>query len=127
MLARCESHKGAVRGLQVNPFQSHLVASGGTESEVWLWDLNNLSLPYAPSATKSAKLEDVADLAWNRVVPHILATASTSGHTVIWDLKSRKEALTLMPPSGQRFSISSLAWNPENVFPSSYLIFHLFQ
>lgn len=83
--------------------------------------MNNLTQPYAPSATKSAKLEDITDLAWNRIVPHILATASNSGHTVVWDLKSRKEVLQLSTP-GQRLSMSAIAWNPENVInhPSTW-------
>lgn len=75
--------------------------------------MNNLNQPYAPGANKSAKLEDVTDLAWNRIVPHILAASSNSGYTVVWDLKSRKEVLQLSA-SGQRTSISALAWNPEN-------------
>jgi protein transport protein SEC31 len=79
-----------------------------------LWDLNNLSQPYSPSSTKSNKLEDITDLAWNRIVPHILATASNSGTTVVWDLKSRKEVLQLTAP-GQRVGMSAIAWNPENV------------
>jgi protein transport protein SEC31 len=34
LIARCEAHHGAVRGLQVNPFQPFLVASGATDAEV---------------------------------------------------------------------------------------------
>lgn len=34
LIARCEAHQGPVRGLQVNPFQPFLVASGATDAEV---------------------------------------------------------------------------------------------
>ena len=34
LLSRCEGHHGPVRGLQVNPFQPFLVASGATDAEV---------------------------------------------------------------------------------------------
>lgn len=84
--------------------------------------MNNLSQPYSPSANKSSKLEDITDLAWNRIVPHILATASSSGYTVVWDLKGRKEVLQLAAP-GQRLSTSAIAWNPENVGGSGRVAF----
>lgn len=119
-MKRCEAHHGAVRGLQVNPFQPFLVASGATDAEIWLWDLNNLNQPYSPSASKSSRLEDITDLAWNRLVPHILAASSNSGYTVVWDLKSRKEVLQLSA-NGNRLSTSAIAWNPENVHPCALL------
>lgn len=37
LIARCEAHQGPVRGLQVNPFQPFLVASGATDAEVVRW------------------------------------------------------------------------------------------
>ena len=100
-----------MRGLQVNPFQPFLVASGSVDGEVCLWDLRDLSKPYPPGSSKSQQLEDVTDLAWNLKVPHILATASSNGYTVVWDLKNRKEILQL---TAGRYSISSIAWNPDN-------------
>ena len=33
-MARCEAHQGPVRGLEVNPLQPYLVATGGTNAEV---------------------------------------------------------------------------------------------
>lgn len=33
-MARCEAHQGPVRGVEVNPLQPYLVATGGTNAEV---------------------------------------------------------------------------------------------
>lgn len=89
----------------------HLLASGSINADILLWDLNGLQ-SYPPTGQKSARLEDVSDLAWNCQVPHILATSSANGYTVIWDLKSRKEVIQLCLP-GSRKNVSSIAWNPE--------------
>lgn len=112
LIARKEAHRGPVRGLQANPFQANLVASGATDAEVLLWDLNNTAKTFTPGAAKSQKIEDVTDLAWNCKVGHILATASNNGYVVMWDLKNRKEVIQLACPAGRR-SISSIAWNPD--------------
>lgn len=106
------AHQGGVKGLQVNPFQPYLVASGAINSDILLWDLNSLQ-SYPPSQSKSLRMEDVTDLAWNCQVPHILATSSNNGYTIIWDLKNRKEAIQLCLPGGRK-SVSSIAWNPDN-------------
>lgn len=104
-------HQGAVKGLQVNPISPNLLASGSINAEVLLWDLSSLQ-SYPPTGTKSARLEDVTDLAWNCQVSHILATSSSNGYTVIWDLKSRKEVIQLCLPGGRK-SVSAIAWNPD--------------
>ena len=41
---------GSVRALDFNKFQSNLLASGATESEVLLWDLNNPTNAMAPGS-----------------------------------------------------------------------------
>lgn len=87
--------------------------------KVYIWDLNNPSTPYTPGA-RSAKMDDISTVAWNCQVQHILSTASTNGYTVIWDLRNKKEVMTLAhagqnPVSGRRGSISSIAWHPNIV------------
>ena len=53
-------------------------------------------------------------------MPHILSTSSTSGYTVVWDLRNRKEIMTLAGPGagalgGGRRGIASIAWHPDVV------------
>lgn len=72
--------------------------------------MTNPTKPYTPG-TKSQRLEDITTLAWNRQVAYILATASNNGSTVLWDLRHKKELITLTHPGGRK-PITALAWNP---------------
>lgn len=110
-------HRGAIRGLEFQN-QSNLLASAATDGDIYIWDLNNLSKPYTPG-NKSSRLEDVTCLSWNRQVPHILATGSNNGMTVVWDLKNRREVLQMGNPAGRK-TVTSIAWNPENVIFISF-------
>ena len=64
--------------------------------------------------TRSQRLEDVTSLSWNRQAFYILATGSSNGNTVVWDLRNKTEIIALAHPGGRK-NITSLAWNPENV------------
>jgi protein transport protein SEC31 len=107
-------HSGPVTGLHFNPIDTHLLASGASDGELFIWDLNALTKPYAPGA-RSQRLEDITVLSWNRQFPHILACGSNNGYSIVWDLRHRKEILKLPYPGGRR-PITSIAWNPDAVF-----------
>ncbi|KAJ1341698.1 hypothetical protein BSLG_003719 [Batrachochytrium salamandrivorans] len=110
LLTRHSVHGGPVRGLDFNPLHTNLLASGATDGEISIWDLNTTK-SYAPGA-RSQRLDNVTALSWNRQVPHILASASNSGYTVVWDLRNRKEIIQLSYPGGRK-PVTSLAWNPD--------------
>ena len=76
-----------------------------------IWDLENPTQPY-PAPNRGTRVEDIEAAAWNRKVPHILATASSNGFTSIWDLKASREVLHLKTPDRKR--VSTLAWDPDN-------------
>ncbi|KAF6714353.1 Protein transport protein Sec31A [Oryzias melastigma] len=86
VITESDRHSGPVRALDVNPFQANLVASGGNESEIFIWDMNNFGSPMTPGP-KTQPLEDISCVAWNRQVQHILASASPSGRASVWDLR----------------------------------------
>ncbi|KAI7885775.1 hypothetical protein K492DRAFT_233927 [Lichtheimia hyalospora FSU 10163] len=117
LILRNSTHQGPIRGLDFNSLQSNLLVSAGTNSEVYIWDLTNPTRPYSPGA-RSNKLDEVTSVAWNCQVQHILATSSTTGYTVVWDLRNRKEIMTLAAPGaggmgGGHRGISSIAWHPD--------------
>ncbi|OZJ04890.1 hypothetical protein BZG36_02498 [Bifiguratus adelaidae] len=122
VIMRNQTHTGGVRGLDFNPKQTNLLASAASNAEIFIWDLNNPTKPYSPSDNRSSKLEDITAVAWNRQVQHILATSSTTGYTVVWDLRQRREVIQLSYPAasgggpavGARRSVTAVAWNPEN-------------
>ncbi len=86
MVAQTNHHSGPVRALAVNPFQTNVLASGASESEVFIWDLNNPTQHLTPGQ-KTQPFHDVSAVAWNRAHYHILATTSPDGRNVVWDLR----------------------------------------
>ncbi|XP_058645817.1 protein transport protein Sec31A isoform X2 [Onychostoma macrolepis] len=111
IIAQSEKHTGPVRALDVNSFQSNLVASGGNESEIYIWDLDNLNSPMTPGP-KTQPLEDISCVAWNKQVQHILASASPSGKASVWDLR-KNDLIIKVSDHSNRMHCSGLAWNPE--------------
>ncbi|XP_035792050.1 protein transport protein Sec31A-like isoform X2 [Anopheles albimanus] len=110
LVAQQEKHQGAVRSLDYNPFQHNLVASGASESEIFIWDLNNTAVPMSPGA-KVTPFEDVQGLAWNRQVQHILASVFPS-RCVIWDLR-KNEPIIKLSDTQSRIRWRVAQWHPE--------------
>ncbi|NXL84711.1 SC31A protein, partial [Alectura lathami] len=111
VIAQKDKHTGPVRALDVNIFQTNLVASGANESEIYIWDLNNFATPMTPGA-KTQPLEDISCIAWNRQVQHILASASPSGRATVWDLR-KNEPIIKVSDHSNRMHCSGLAWHPD--------------
>ncbi|KAM3831606.1 protein transport protein Sec31A isoform 3-T4 [Vipera latastei] len=111
MIAQNDKHTGPVRSLDVNLFQTNLVASGANESEIYIWDLNNFATPMTPG-TKTQPPEDISCIAWNRQVQHILASASPSGRATVWDLR-KNEPIIKVSDHSNRMHCSGLEWHPE--------------
>ncbi|XP_073897990.1 protein transport protein Sec31A isoform X12 [Castor canadensis] len=111
VIAQNDKHTGPVRALDVNIFQTNLVASGANESEIYIWDLNNFVTPMTPG-TKTQPPEDTSCIAWNRQVQHILASASPSGRATVWDLR-KNEPIIKVSDHSNRMHCSGLAWHPD--------------
>ncbi|XP_065592728.1 protein transport protein Sec31A isoform X6 [Cyrtonyx montezumae] len=111
IIAQKDKHTGPVRALDVNMFQTNLVASGANESEIYIWDLNNFATPMTPGA-KTQPLEDISCIAWNKQVQHILASASPSGRATVWDLR-KNEPIIKVSDHNNRMHCSGLAWHPD--------------
>ncbi|XP_016011727.1 protein transport protein Sec31A isoform X25 [Rousettus aegyptiacus] len=111
VIAQNDKHTGPVRALDVNIFQTNLVASGANESEIYIWDLNNFAAPMTPGA-KTQPPEDISCIAWNRQVQHILASASPSGRATVWDLR-KNEPIIKVSDHSNRMHCSGLAWHPD--------------
>ncbi|THU95815.1 hypothetical protein K435DRAFT_966241 [Dendrothele bispora CBS 962.96] len=130
LILRNTQHTGPVRALDFNPVQSNLLASGAVAGEVYIWDLKDPSKPYTPG-TRSTKLDDITSVAWNQQVQYVLAGASTTGYTVVWDLRGKREVVALAYGGGTgtlagqtntgnglavggRRGMSAIAWHPDN-------------
>nr|XP_051679443.1 protein transport protein Sec31B isoform X4 [Oryctolagus cuniculus] len=115
VIAQRQKHTGAVRALDFNPFQDNLLASGANDSEIFIWDLNNLSVPMTPgskSQYRGQPPEDIKALSWNRQVQHILSSAHPSGKAVVWDLR-KNEPIIRVSDHSNRMHCSGLAWHPD--------------
>lgn len=140
--------------------QSHLLSSGATDGEVrvtrhsshiahfllqiYVWDLNTPEKPYTPGK-RSTKLDEITSLAWNNKVAYVLATSSSTGYTVVWDLREKREVVALAYGGGagtstagnmQQFGggamalgakrgVSDVCWHPENVSSSAHMSLRL--
>ena len=117
LLSTILQHKGAVSGLQFNPHNesSHLLASGGADGEVYVLSLDKPDQPTvfipAPPPSNTKHTSDITKVAWNTQVAHILASASTNGSTIVWDLRQKKAWCELRDPTGG--TVSDIAWNPD--------------
>ncbi|BFZ17823.1 hypothetical protein BsWGS_20864 [Bradybaena similaris] len=108
--AQLKKHTGAVKALDLNPFQSNLLASGATDSEIYVWDLLKTDSPMTPGQ-KSLPAEEIACLAWNRQVQYILGSTFAS-RCVVWDLR-KNEPIIKVSDSMSRIKAKMLAWHPE--------------
>ncbi|KAK7443253.1 protein transport protein S31 [Stygiomarasmius scandens] len=130
LILRNTQHTGPVRALDFNPVQPNLLASGAVAGEVYIWDLKDPSKPYTPG-TRSTKLDDITSVAWNQQVQYVLAGASSTGYTVVWDLRGKREVVALAYGGGAgtlagqmnagnglavggRRGMSAIAWHPDN-------------
>lgn len=110
---RKKLHSGAIKTLQYNPHPkfSHYLASGGAKGELFIVDLNDLESDPIRLGSTAARADDIDCLDWNKRVPNILVTGSSGGFVTVWDLKTKKESLTLN--NFGRKAVSAVAWDPE--------------
>jgi len=111
-ISRTTKHSGAAKALAWNPYRHNLLASVGAKGEIFIYDLNNMENPFRLGATV-ARADDIECLDWNKQekTAHILATGSSGGFVTIWDVKQKRDILTLNNQG--RKAVSAVAWDPE--------------
>jgi protein transport protein SEC31 len=115
IVATIDTHTGPVRGLEFNPAVPELLASGASDSEVFITDLTNPRNPrvVSPGAKSPGPGADISCVAWNRKVTHIMASTSHNGLSVVWDLKLKKPVINFTNSNNRSQRNSVIAWNPE--------------
>lgn len=111
-MSRTQKHSGAIKALQFNHSKHDLLATAGAKGELFIYDLNNVANPFRLGAS-AARADDYECLDWNKgqKVPHILATGSSGGFVNVWDVRQKKENLTLN--NFGRKPVSAVAWDPN--------------
>ncbi|XP_032675086.1 protein transport protein Sec31A isoform X2 [Odontomachus brunneus] len=110
LISSPDRHTGPVRAMDFNPFQANLLATGATESEIYIWDVVNTNTPMTPGS-RSQPLEDVQYIAWNKQVQHILAS-TFSQCCVIWDLR-KNEPIIRLTDANSRVRWKVVQWHPD--------------
>ncbi|KAI9665722.1 MAG: protein transport protein S31 [Bathelium mastoideum] len=109
-ISRSTKHTGAIKCLQFNPFRHELLATAGAKGELYISDVTDLDKGFRLGAG-AARAEDIDCLDWNKKVPHIMATGSSGGFVTVWDVKGKKESVTLN--NYGRKAVSAIAWDPD--------------
>ncbi|KAK0282526.1 protein transport protein S31 [Friedmanniomyces endolithicus] len=113
-ITRTSKHSGAVKALQWNPFRHSMLASVGAKGEIYLYDMSNVNNPSSfRLGASAARADDIECLDWNKQdkTQHILATGSSGGFVTVWDVKQKRDILTLN--NSGRKAVSAVAWDPE--------------
>ncbi|KAL0084054.1 hypothetical protein F4703DRAFT_1858252 [Phycomyces blakesleeanus] len=110
VVSTLSGHTAEIESLALSRLEPHMLASTGAKGEVFVWDMNHLVKPYVPGVP-SVRMDVVTGVSWNSQVPHILSTCSNNGFTSVWDLRSRREIMSLTA----QFTTSTQAvqWNPQ--------------
>ncbi|KAI9820082.1 MAG: protein transport protein S31 [Phylliscum demangeonii] len=108
-MSRTSKHSGAIKSLQFNAFRTELLATAGARGELFISDMNNVANPFRLGSS-AARADDFESVDWNKRVPHILVTGSSGGFLTVWDVKAKKESLTLNNLG--RKAVSAVAWDP---------------
>lgn len=109
---KSEKHSGPVKSLAFNPNQDHIMVSGGSKGEIFIWDTKTFSEPTIPGKAMTP-MDEISGASWNNSVGHIFASTGNSGYTSIWDLKSKREVLHLAYNGDLgRANFSCVAWHP---------------
>ncbi|KFZ15304.1 hypothetical protein V501_02767 [Pseudogymnoascus sp. VKM F-4519 (FW-2642)] len=109
-MSRTSTHAAAIKSLQFNPLKPDILATAGAKGELYIYDVNDMSNA-SRLGNPQARSDDLECIAWNRKVPHILATGSVAGFVTVWDLKTKKATLTL---NNSRKAVGAIAWDPNN-------------
>ncbi|XP_024364075.1 protein transport protein SEC31 homolog B isoform X2 [Physcomitrium patens] len=107
-----QAHNGNVWGLEFSTLSPNILASGGEDGELLVWDLSTPSAASTFPPLKGAIQSQISYVSWNRKVQPIVASTSYSGTTVVWDLRRAKPVISFTDPTSRR-RCSTLQWNPE--------------
>ncbi|KAL9100222.1 MAG: hypothetical protein Q9163_004373 [Psora crenata] len=109
LVSRTSKHSGSIKALQFNAFRSELLATVGAKGELFISDVNNVGSPFR-MGNAVARADDFECLDWNKRASHIMVTGSSGGTMTVWDIKNKRESLTLNNLG--RKPVSAVAWDP---------------
>ncbi|KAG2236402.1 hypothetical protein BDF21DRAFT_391260 [Thamnidium elegans] len=105
-------HTGPVLDTDFNPFNDYVIASGGEDSKVMIWNIPEEYAEGQEEVTPVLKLSGhgrkVGHVLFHPVAENVLASASTDLTIKLWDIEKGVEKQEI---TGHQEIIQSLAWN----------------
>ena len=95
-----ESSLLQVHGLAFSIFDPNMLASGGLDGRLCIWDLATLPEPKFSELGRGRASPPITHLSWNPKAKDILAVCYASGTVAIWNLKTQQQQFTLHNPAG---------------------------
>ena len=102
-------HSGAVIDVAFSPFNARLLASGGDDATVKIWNIPAEGITEksdASALTLTGHTKKVGMLQFHPAANNVLATGSTDNTVKIWDLTVGKQAFSMSPTEDQLLSIN---------------------
>lgn len=90
-----------------------LARTGGSNNDIFIWDINSLDKPMAPGAKPTQSQADIMGVAWNKHVSHIMASTSVDGMSVVWDLRQSRPIIRFSESSAVKSRCVAVEWSPD--------------
>ena len=100
--------------LEWGPFKKEKLATGG--SNLYIADLEkSIDNPEVFCPNNKKEQDPITSVSWNKnkTVPHILATATSTGIVNVWDLKVKKSISSFRDKSQETNRDVRISWNPN--------------
>lgn len=111
------SHTTAIKAIAFSPYHPEILATVGGEGQSYIYSVNDISNPSRLDNAQSLK-DDLESLAWNRKSENILATGSSTGAIMLWDISKKKgekkELFKIQRKINKPQAITAIAWDPEH-------------
>lgn len=110
-------HTDAVLSLNINPFNNSILASGGADSKILLWDISSQDTSKAFKSLTEHK-DKVQSVRWNKMEDNVLVSGSFDKTIKLWDIRTDTSCTTINVGS----DIECIDWSGINKywFLSSY-------
>ena len=106
-------HKGNITDFDFNPFNDQIIATGGDDTLVNIWNIPDGGLTQVltdPTHSLEGHQRKISVLRFHPTASNVLASAAADYTVKLWDIQHGKEMLSLDDVHGTQ-AITDLAWD----------------
>jgi len=115
-LLRFDGHTGDVNSVAMARQTAHVLATGGDEGIVKVWDVRNLN---APTCELQGHEGSILSIAWSPSNEDQLATSSADSHVFLWNVEDKD---IVFEHNGHCGSVMEVAWCEDPKYESVMLV-----